>query len=132
VILDFFLDRKPFSDDSAKILSWCELKEIQGFITPVIISNSYYLLKKNATHNKVIEKLKVLLTIIDVLIMDKEIVMNALNSDFNDFEDALQNFSAIKSGEIEMIITRNPKDFKHSLIAVFTPEIYIKNRISNN
>jgi predicted nucleic acid-binding protein len=132
VILDFFLDRKPFSDDSAKILSWCELKEIQGFITPVIISNSYYLLKKNATHNKVIEKLKVLLTIIDVLIMDKEIVMNALNSDFNDFEDALQNFSAIKSGEIEMIITRNPKDFKHSLIAVFTPEIYIKNRNSNN
>ena len=131
VILDFFLDRKPFSDDAAKILSWCELKEIQGFITPVIISNSYYLLKKNATHNKVIEKLKVLLTIIDVLIMDKEIVMNALNSDFNDFEDALQNFSAIKSGEIEMIITRNPKDFKHSLIAVFTPEIYIKNRISN-
>jgi predicted nucleic acid-binding protein len=132
VILDFFLDRKPFSDDSAKILSWCELKEIQGFITPVIISNSYYLLKKNATHNKFIEKMKVLLNIIDVLIMDKEIVMNALNSDFNDFEDALQNFSAIKSGEIEMIITRNPKDFKHSLIAVFTPEIYIKNRISNN
>ena len=37
VILDFFLDRKPFSDDSAKILTWCELKEVQGFITLVIL-----------------------------------------------------------------------------------------------
>lgn len=128
VILDFFLDRKPFSDDSAKILSWCELKEIQGFITPVIISNSYYLLKKNATHAKVIEKLKGLMTIIDVLIMDKEVIMNALYSKFNDFEDALQNFSVIKSSSVDLIITRNPKDFKHTSLPVFTPANYIRSK----
>jgi predicted nucleic acid-binding protein len=130
VILDFFLDRKPFSDDSAKILSWCELKEIQGFITPVIVSNSYYILKKISTHQKVIEKLKGLMTIIDVLIMDKEVILNALYSKFNDFEDALQNFSALKINKIDLIITRNGKDYKHSSLPVFTPESYIKGRTS--
>lgn len=130
VIFDFFLDRKPFSDDSAKILTWCELKEIYGFITPVIISNTYYLLKKNSTHNKVVENLKGLMAIVDVLIMDKEIVLNALNSFFTDFEDALQHFSAVKSLHIDLIVTRNPKDYKLSSLPVVTPQVYIKNRIS--
>lgn len=128
VILDFFLDRKPFGDDSAKILTWCELKEIQGFITPVIISNTYYLLKKNALHGKVIENLKGLMKIVNVLTMDKEVIINALYSTFNDFEDALQNFSATASMNIDLILTRNPKDFKHSSLPVFIPGDYIKSR----
>src|SRR5665647_60277 len=132
VILDFFFDRKPFSDNAATILSWCEMKEIQGFVTPVIISNSYYLLRKTSTHDRVIEKLKQLISIIDILIMDKEVVVNALNSGFSDFEDALQNFSAIKNKKIDMIITRNPKDFKTSVIGIFTPDNFIKNKMSNN
>ncbi len=130
VILDFFFDRKPFAEDAAKILSLCENKEIAGFVTPVIISNCYYLLRKVAPHNKVIDKLKQLISIIDVIIMDREVVVNALNSTFTDFEDALQNFSAIKAKNIQVIITRNPKDYKHSVIAVFTPDIFIKNRLS--
>ena len=128
VLLDFFLDRKPFSDDSTKILHWCELKEIQGFVTPVIVSNCYYILKKISTHQKVIEKLKGLMMIIDVLNMDKEVIMNALYSKFNDFEDSLQNFSAIRSNKVDLIITRNGKDYKHSSLPVFTPDRYIKTR----
>ena len=128
VILDFFFDRKPFSEDSAKILTWCDLKEIQGFVTPVILSNCYYLLKKNSTHEKTIEKLKQLISIIDVLVMDKEIVVKALNSEFTDFEDALQNFSAIKDKKIGIIITRNFKGYKNSELAVFTPANFIKNK----
>ena len=46
VILDFFLDREPFSENAAKILSLCEKKEITGFVTPVIVSNVYYLLSQ--------------------------------------------------------------------------------------
>jgi predicted nucleic acid-binding protein len=128
VILDFFFDRKPFSDDTALILRRCELKEIGGYVTPVIISNLYYLLRKNNTSAKVIGKLKELLTILDVLIMDREIIMEALYSPFNDFEDALQHFSAVKDGKIEGIITRNIKDYKHSLLPVYTPESYIRRK----
>ncbi len=126
VILDFFFDRKPHSEYSTFILSYCEKGLLKGFVTPVIISNTYYLLRRTAKHEKVIEKLKQLLTIIDVLQMDKQVIEKALNSEFKDFEDALQNFSAINSGKIEAIITRNVKDYKKSEIGIFTPENLVK------
>jgi hypothetical protein len=42
--------------------------------------------------------LKQLLTITEVLEIDKKVVLNSLNSGFKDFEDALQNYSALKMG----------------------------------
>ena len=130
VILDFFFDRKPFSDHAAKVLSLCESREIKGFITSVIISNVYYLLRQTATHEKVIEKLKQLITITEVLTTDKEVILKALNSNFNDFEDALQNYSAESDGLIDLIVTRNVKDFKSSSLGVMTPDNYLKTVIA--
>jgi len=126
VILDFFFDRKPFSDNAAKVLSLCESKEIKGFITSVIISNIYYLLRQTAAHEKVIEKLKQLITITEVLTTDRDVILKALNSNFKDFEDALQNYSAELNGQIDLIITRNVKDFKNSSLGVMTPDNYLK------
>lgn len=128
VILDAFFDRKPFAEFSIEILNLCEQKKINGFTTPVIISNVYYLLRKTAKHQIIIEKLRQLLTIIDIIKMDKQAVLNALNSEFKDFEDALQNFSAIENRKITIILTRNLKDFSKSTLAVLTPETYLKGR----
>lgn len=126
VILDFFFDRKPFSDNATQIFSLCESKKIKGYITPVICSNTYYLLRQTAKHQKVIEKLSQLMTIMDVILMDKDIILRALRSGFKDFEDALQNYAAIKSGIIDVILTRNVKDYDKSEIGVLTPESYLK------
>ena len=126
VLLDFFFDRKPFSKDSAIILSLCERNILEGYITPVIISNIYYLLHRTAKHEKVIEKLKLLLTILHVLQMDRHVIETALNSEFKDFEDALQNFAAINNGEIDVIITRNLKDYAKSSIGILSPESFVK------
>lgn len=132
VILDFFFDRQPFSEYAEKVFSFCELKSIHGFVTPVIISNAYYLLRRTAKHEKVIEKLKQLLTITDVLMMDKDVIIGALNSNFKDFEDALQNYAAVNAGNIDTILTRNIKDFKNSEIAIMTPEDYLKTKMASS
>jgi predicted nucleic acid-binding protein len=126
VILDFFFDRKPHSDNSTVILNQCELGQLEGYITPVIISNIYYILRRTAKHEKVIEKLKQLLKITQILQMNRQVIEKALDSDFKDFEDALQNFSAVNYGKIEVIITRNVKDYKKSEIGVLTPESFVK------
>jgi predicted nucleic acid-binding protein len=126
VILDFFFDRKPFSEHAAKVIGLCESGKIKGYVTAVIFSNIYYLLRQTANHEKVISNLKLLLSVTGVLVMDKEVVTNALNSDFKDFEDSLQNFSAMKAGDINTIITRNVKDFKTSKISIMSPESYLK------
>ncbi len=130
VLLDFFFDRKPFAEYSIEILNLCEENKLGGFTTPVIISNVYYLLRKTAKHNIIVEKIKQLLSIIEIIKMDKNAVFNALNSEFKDFEDALQNFSAIENGEIKVILTRNIKDFRKSELAILTPETYLKGKAS--
>ena len=126
VILDFFFDRMPFSEESSQILSLCEKKEIQGYVTSIMVSNIYYLLRKNAKHEKVIDNLKMLLNVVDVTTTNKKVVLEALNSEFKDFEDALQNFSAQNDEKITLILTRNVKDYKTSNLSIMTPENYLK------
>ena len=126
VILDFFLDREPFSENAAKILSLCEKKEIIGFVTPVIVSNVYYLLSQKGKQEKVIEKIKILLSLLEILIIDKNSIMVALDSDFKDFEDALQNYAAEINGKIDIIVTRNTKDYKKSELGIMNPEEFLK------
>lgn len=128
ILLDFFFDRKPFSDHTAQVLNLCDEKKIEGYTTPVIIANTYYLLRKDAKHEIVVNKLNQLLNIIDIVKMDRKVVIKALNSNFKDFEDALQNFSAVEYKKIEIILTRNIKDFKNSKLAILTPETYVKGR----
>ena len=82
-------------------------------------------------HEKVIEKLTQLITITEVLTTDKDVIRKALNSNFKDFEDALQNYSAELNGKIDLIITRNIKGFKNSSLAIMTPENYLKTLIAS-
>jgi predicted nucleic acid-binding protein len=126
VILDFFFDRKPFSDDATKLFILCEKKVVTGFVTPVILSNVYYLLRKTAKHEKVIEKLKMLINLIEIATINKATILEALNSEFKDFKDALQNYSAQHDKDIQVIVTRNVKDFKESRLSVMTPETYLR------
>lgn len=130
VILDFFFDREPFADYASEIFTLCENGKIKGLTTPVIISNVYYLLSKIAKHEVVIEKLKQLLSIVDIAEINKEVIIEALNSKFKDFEDALQNYAAENNNSVEIILTRNIKDYQKSKLAVFSPEMYLKNKTS--
>ncbi len=79
VILNFFFDREPYSEYAAQVLNLCEEQKIKAFITPITVSNVYYLLRKTGKHELIIETLKQLLTIIDIAQMHKTLVLNALN-----------------------------------------------------
>ena len=90
------------------------------------------MLRQSSTHEKVIEKLTQLITISEVLTTDKDVILKALNSNFKDFEDALQNYSAELNGQIDVIITRNVKDYKNSSLGgVMTPGNYLKSTIAS-
>jgi hypothetical protein len=67
-----------------------------------------------------------LIKVVDVIGVDKEVILNAIASDMKDFEDAIQA-SAAKLNDIEMIITRNKSDFKNTSLAVLSPEEFLEN-----
>jgi len=126
VILDFLTGRQPFAMNAAVIFTLSVERKISTFISPLTFSNCYYVMRKVAKHEKIINKLTDLLEITDISSMNKQTIELALKSDFKDFEDALQNFSATHNDKIDVIITRNLKDYKHSKIAVMSPEIFLK------
>ncbi len=126
IIIDYFYNRTPFSEHASKVLNLCSLRKIEGFITPLIVANVYYVLRKTTRHEKLISDLMKLLEYISIISMNQKVVLDALNSDFNDFEDALQNYAAIETKNLNIILTRNIKDYKKSSLSIYTPESYLK------
>ena len=126
VIIDFLIDRKPFSREAAIIFTLIEQKKLKGFSSSLTFSNLYYVLRKIESHNKVISKLDSLSKMIGILKVEEQTIKNALASGFPDFEDSIQYFSAVDSKKIDVIITRNIRDFKKSEIPVMTPGDFLK------
>jgi hypothetical protein len=62
--------------------------------------------------------------LVEVLPMDDKILELALVSDFKDFEDAIQYYTALEN-ELDLILTRNKKDFKKSILPVLTAKEYL-------
>ncbi len=125
-ILDFFLDREPLADPAASILGLAVDKDIKAYVSPLTFSNCYYILRKFGTHDKVIRKLTLLISIVSISKMTRETVIKALDSKFKDFEDALQYYSAEDYESIDVIITRNAKDYRNSNLSVMTPDGFLK------
>lgn len=126
VIIDFLIDRKPHSRESAVIFTLIEQKKIKGYASSLTFSNLYYVLRKFESNSKVKSKLKSLAHLVEILKVDEETIKDALESEFTDFEDSIQYFSALDSKKIDVIITRNTKDYKKSDIPVMTPGDYLK------
>jgi predicted nucleic acid-binding protein len=126
VIIDFLIDRKPFSREAAIIFTLIDQKKLKGFSSSLTFSNLYYVLRKIESHNRVISKLDSLSKMVGILKVEEQTIKNALASGFPDFEDSIQYFSAIDSKKIDVIITRNIKDFKKSEIPVMTPGDFLK------
>ena len=59
-----------------------------------------------------------------MLPFDDKIIELALASDLNDFEDAIQYNTALDNN-IEIIITRNKRNFKKSILPVLTAKEYL-------
>ena len=81
--------------------------------------------------NLLLMRHEIVLTIITLIILIAELALDdkviglALNdTDFEDFEDGIQYFSAIENN-IDIIITRNLKDFKKSILPVMTAGQYL-------
>lgn len=127
VVLDFLLERKPFSEAASSLFTLGDSGEIQLYSSGLVFSNCYYLLRKFFSHSSVIGKLKSLASFVEFVPVDQYVVLEALDSTFNDFEDALQNSAASRSGIIKLI-TRNSKDYKQSKLSVMTAEEYLASR----
>ncbi len=124
VILDLLGERDPFYDAIAKVASLADKGELILVASPISFATLNYFISKFESAKIAKEKLRKFKIICEVCKLDEHIIEKGLNADFKDFEDALQYFSATDSG-CDVIITRNAKDFKKSLLPVMSAEEFL-------
>lgn len=121
VILDVLMQRESLFETSARVLEFAESGVIRLGTSLISYGTIFYYSKKGLSTVDFLKKMRDLQSIVSLLPSDGNAVHYALNSDFTDLEDAVQHYIAESNG-CKAIITRNKKDFKHSNLAVLTPE----------
>lgn len=124
VVLDLLLKRQPFFDHIAEIVTKAENKNVALCLSSVSFVNVNYIACKFTDKKKVLESLKKLRILLDVTSVSEAEIDQALYSKFNDFEDAVQYYTALKNN-CDYIITRDLKDFKNSEIPALSPAEFL-------
>jgi predicted nucleic acid-binding protein len=124
IILDIALGRLPHLADSGDVFRKIDNEFIYGFVTATTITDIYYVAKREKGHQITIDFISNLIEIVDVIGIDREIVIASLLSEFIDFEDAIQSVSS-RLNRIDHIITRNQKDFIKSEIPALSPREFL-------
>ncbi|HVZ17597.1 MAG TPA: PIN domain-containing protein [Terriglobales bacterium] len=124
VILDVALAREPFVEASRVVLALLENGRAVGFASSNSITNIYYILRKAGGDSKARDFLGNLLSYITAVPIGHSDILNALQSDFSDFEDGVQNYAAL-SNQCECIVTRNIGDYEKSKLNVYLPSQFL-------
>ena len=111
IILDFLLKREPFFIEALQLFILKEKEDFKLYTSAIIISNVYYISSKQFPKPLIKQKIKELASIIQIVDSTRQSIYQSFESDFSDFEDAIQYHTALES-KCTFFITRNTKDYK--------------------
>ncbi len=125
IVIDLLSKREKFYDEAADLFSRADKKELVLTISSLTFANTNYILTKLKSAKEAREILRKFKVLVELLNLDDKVTELALSDDsFPDFEDGLQYYSAIEN-QIDVIITRNKKDFKNSKIPILSTKEFL-------
>lgn len=99
-----------------------------GLTTPVLMANIMFVLtnkwrisRKQVDRKRVVKAMNGLLPLFTMLPVDDADFYAALASPFADLEDGVQHFAALRSRQVDGIISCNAKDFEEGELPVLEP-----------
>ena len=130
VLLDYVLQRKNF-DEIEQLINNIEGGLQKGFISSATIHTLSYFLTKEYGIKKTKEILLNLLSALNVIDPPQEIIKSPIHANFNDIEDAIQDYTAIYY-KFDFFLTSDKKLKKESssTLPIYTPIEFIKEYIS--
>ena len=120
VVIDYLAKRQPFAEDVCQMIVMCCQRKYELCISALSFTIIYYVLKRQYGHEQLLTLLSGIEELLTICAVDCRTIEQALNSDFKDFEDAVQCYTALACGA-DVIVTRNVKDFTQSPLLVKTP-----------
>lgn len=127
IILDLLSKRQPFYIHSANLFSAADRNKIKIYVSSLSFANLNYILSKYFSAEQAKKMLFKLKTMVTVLAVTDKVIELALSSDFKDFEDSIQYFTATEEN-IKILLTRNLKDYKKAENSVMTAEQFLKSQ----
>ncbi len=123
IVMDLLEKREAFYQEAQELFTLADKKDIKLYVSALTLANVHFLLYKylKMEARKALAKFKVL---VEVLALDDKIIDLALTSGQKDFEDAIQYYTAIEN-EMDIIITRNKKDYKNIDLPILTAHEYL-------
>lgn len=125
VMLDFLAERYPFYESVVKIVSLADLGKVTLVVSPLSYATTDYFLSRAIGSESSKDSLRKFRAISEISGVDGSIIDKGLNSEFADFEDSIQYYCALQAS-CSIIITRNGKDFRKSILPVMTPDEYLR------
>ena len=124
VLLDVLAKREPYYADAARIWSLAECGKVEGQVSVISFNNIYYVVRKVGTRKAAEDALRLLRDVFVPIPLSVQILHQAIDAGFADFEDAIQFHSAIHAGA-RFLITRDPDHFPDGGPAVLSPAEYL-------
>ena len=124
VIIDVMIQRQPFVSNSTLALDTATNPDIEAYLAAHAVTNIFYILRPKRGIPKTLEILDRLLQILNVAVVNDSIIRSALKSTMTDFEDAVTSEAAQVAG-VELIVTRNIKDYASSPVPAVVPETFL-------
>ena len=124
VLLDVLGQREPFLADAERIWTAAETKQIEGLISADSFSTLYYLLRQASNARTAQRGISLLLSVFEVVELDKQILQQALDSPVKDFEDAIQFHCAVR-GNADCIVTRDLRHYRNADLPVMSPGSFL-------
>ena len=117
IILDLLLAREPFFPAAANLFLLIQEGRIEGFTSPVVFANLFYILRQGRSAAEAATVLRKLRLLLGIAAVDEKTIDRALASSFASFEDAIQYYTAV-AHNLDAVVTRNKKDYKAAEIPV--------------
>ena len=131
IILDMLLQRESYYENALRISVLSEKGYICSYVSASAVTDIFYIVKKELKNkNTALTLLKNILKTIDIASVTEDSIHEALDLEWEDFEDSVQ-YVAGKSIYADYIITRNPNDFAYSQIEVISPHEFLEKIIKN-
>lgn len=124
VILDLLLSREPFLPAARAFFQLIEKRGIEGYVSPLTLSNLFSILRKGLSGPEAIAALRRLRLLLRVLPMNERLIDLALASSIKDVEDAFQYYAA-KEQDLDALITRNKKDYPAAGLPILNAEEFV-------
>lgn len=122
VMLDWLLDRKPWSDEAAPIWQARDTGRLIAYLPASALTDIYYIARRQIGAENALAAVDKSLAL-EIISVDKPTILRARALPGSDFEDNVI-IACAEAERLDFIITRNPDDFQRSSVVASIPAVF--------